>query len=1032
MLLFSEYDRFCRSSTVQIIFTRDCENLVIERIKKSLELQAVVSLAIRVTLVIIFMAALAYMHFVSNLEEQTLDKLNQYMVERSQKESAIFQLAEDQHRVFRQEFLDQWPHRQEQDANPAFERLFRPGSDGTWRLDADYFNGTERLAVDGLYRGQTRFVSGFIGLHTPVEDNDYRARLVLSFDLIDRFAPAWSKRFANTYASTPEGSNIVYWPGLNWAATADAGLDIPAEEWVAVASVANNPARESVWTGLYYDQTADEWMVSCETPVDDGDGRHLINVGHDILLNKLFDRVFNDRLDGTYNYIFRADGRLIAHPLYVDQLKQTRGIFNIPGQAGDVLKKQFELIVQQFPEQQNEPVIRDAGDAFLAVGRISGPDWYFVTVFPKDLLSSPAINAAEFILLLGLFSLVVEMLMLVHVLRRVFLKPLDSIYRSTEAIKEGNFEIMDSPATRLPVERQDEIGRLAVLMQQMVKRISENNLQLEQLVEDRTKELYESRDQFQRLFRYSPDPVWLVGDNRFIECNEAAAKTLGYPSQDSLINTHPSQLSPAIQPDGESSFSKAERMMQEAYEKGIHRFEWVHTRKDGSEFWAEVTLSVIELKGVSHLYCVWRDISERKRMQEELDVYRKQLEFQVEQRTAELKQAMLQAEQANRIKSEFLANMSHEIRTPMNAILGMTHLVMQSSLDSKQLQQVSRIQYAAQSLLGIINDILDFSKIEAGKLTLESVNFSSRKIVSDSLELCQLQANQKQVEFVTEVDDKVPEFLLGDSLRLGQVLNNLLTNAVKFSSEGGRVELSVGGSMQTGELFRLEVNVRDHGIGIDKAKQRQIFEPFSQADNSTTRQYGGTGLGLVIVRNIVRQMGGDIQLESEPGQGAEFRVHVILPLASGKTGKDESHKNQKSAVDQAIIKLKNRVVLLVEDNEINRELAMELLTSVGIQVEVAFNGEQALEKLQEYEFDAVLMDCQMPVMDGYEATRRIRNNPQWKKLPVIALTANVMKEDRERVFAAGMDDLVPKPLDPDEMFVVLASHIQNGAINNER
>lgn len=263
--------------------------------QQSLSFVTMLQMAIRITLIVIATAVLSYWHIVSNLEKQTLDKLEKYITERSLKESTIFQLAEDNHAVFKEAFLNLWPERQNVDSEARFKQLFFSPGDGTTRLKKEVFDGIPRQHQDpSSYMGLSQSITGFVGRGSPVEDNQFRNRLLLSFDLVDRFSQGWSNRFANTYVSMPEGVNIVHWPDLPWALNADPALDISKEEWAFIANKENNPARESVWTGLYYDQTANEWMVSCETPVDDMKGQHLITVGHDILLNKIFDRVFND------------------------------------------------------------------------------------------------------------------------------------------------------------------------------------------------------------------------------------------------------------------------------------------------------------------------------------------------------------------------------------------------------------------------------------------------------------------------------------------------------------------------------------------------------------------------------------------------------------------------------------------------------------------------------------------------------------------------------------------------------------------
>ena len=529
----------------------------------------------------------------------------------------------------------------------------------------------------------------------------------------------------------------------------------------------------------------------------------------------------------------------------------------------------------------------------------------------------------------------------------------------------------------------------------------------------------------------------------------------------------------------------------------------------------------------------------------------------------ELGQAMQAAESATRAKSDFLANMSHEIRTPMNAIIGMSHLALQTGLDHKQRNYIDKVYRSAESLLGIINDILDFSKIEAGKLDIESIDFRLEDVLDNLANLVGLKAEEKSVELLFDLPADLPTALVGDPLRLGQILINLGNNAVKFTEEG-EIIVGIAVTEQTPEQANLHFSVRDTGIGMTPAQQEKLFKSFSQADESTTRQFGGTGLGLAISKNLTNMMGGDIWVESEPGVGSVF--HFTLPLArqTGETaprnlaavselddvrvlvvddnstareilatllgsfglrveqcsggksalamlteadshdpyqlvlmdwhmpgmdgvdttraiqadseagsvptvimvtayGREEAglaaeglniggvltkpvtpsslldtillsmghvtsgesrSENVEEEMAADIRSLGGARVLLVEDNEINQELAVELLTTNGISVAVANNGQEALDILAGETFDGVLMDCQMPIMDGYTATRKLRQDPRFKDLPILAMTANAMAGEREKVLEAGMNDHIAKPINLQAMFRSMATWIK--------
>ncbi len=525
-----------------------------------------------------------------------------------------------------------------------------------------------------------------------------------------------------------------------------------------------------------------------------------------------------------------------------------------------------------------------------------------------------------------------------------------------------------------------------------------DNIRLRIEAHKRGEQLHESEVQHRLLFEQSGDALWVVSDDRFRLINQSAVELLGYGSKSELLGQSFSEVCLRGEADQEFSCQHYEDQMRLAQKTGHQRFEWRYKREDSEIIPVDVNLTSIQFQGETAILCSWRDISLQKK---------------TEQILIKAKQA---ADSANQSKSAFLATMSHEIRTPIHGVIGMVQLLEETGLDARQKAYVETIRSSGEALLFIINEILDLSKIEAGEMRIEHEILNVPDLMNSVFHLLQPRAKDKGLEMQMELSSDIPKYQMGDGQRIRQVLTNLVANAIKFTEQGQiRINLKT-----TDECIRFEI--KDSGIGIGEADLKHLFQPFRQLNNSTSRTHAGSGLGLAISKKLVEMMGGSIGVNSRLGLGSCFWFTLPLRLPDESELRRAEEKRQlevgsrPEVQDQA---LEGRI-LLAEDNELNAQILHFMLSSTQLCIDRAMNGEEVLALLRKHRYDLILMDCQMPLIDGYETTRMIRAGAvDDTQIPVIAITANASSEDRQHCLSVGMNDFISKPFEKSQLMVIL-------------
>lgn len=945
--------------------------------------KALTKIALGITLIIALASGVSYELIFREIERRAVEQLREYAVQRAKFHEAHFALAREFHEVIKREFLRRYQE-PAADAERRFDQLMARYPDGAIRNRSEYAD-------------VARYSTGWI--HKDVRiDPEFKRLWMLFFDLSEIFARLVTTRFVNLYFMHPtEAANMGYDDParsnqVQWATDTPADWALNQQESFLMATPVRNPSRATVWAGPEYEPAYRQLLVPAVTPID-LNGSHVATVASDTLLGDLEASILHTDIPGAAHTVFRGDGRLIVDQAYQAKLVEYGGVYLI-SQAGDPRLRTLLALALEAPTLPRYG--HDAKtDQYYAISRLQGPNWYFASTLPGQWIRRQAFQSAQWVLWTGFGSLALVLTSLAMLLERQIAWPLRQLLLAVRQI--GKQRVL----TPLDTERRDEIGKLAAAFaaaaQSVSEEIRQRDWELQQESSSRL-QVYQALQASETRYRVVAEQTGhLVYDYDMasgqIDWAGPIPQLTGYSVKE-FATLDIRGWEEHIHPDDRLQTLRA--LQQARAERQKYQVEYRFQRADGQYIYIEdegVLLAHPKDRSWRMLGTM-KDISERKRAEQAL------------------REAKEEADKANRAKSRFLADISHELRTPLNAILGYAQILLRdNTLGEKTRDGIAVIQQSGDHLLGLINDILDLAKIESDKLEVHLEPFDLRDFLQGIADAFAVRATSKNLHFQMDADPLLPMRVRGDERKLRQILFNLIGNAIKFT-EIGEVRFAIV-PYEQGIGFQ----VTDTGQGIRPNDLEHLFQPFRRLGD-TEHVTEGAGLGLVISRRLVELLGGTLAVESRFGQGSCFSFTLPLPTVNAP-------KPALATPTTPVIGYRGprRRVLIADDKRENRAVLVDMLAPLGFQVAEAVNGQVALELAAQFQPHVILMDMRMPVLDGLEATRRLRRSDTLRDIRVIAVSASAYGHHRAQYLAAGADAFLSKPFRQDELLALLGAQL---------